>query len=133
MKLLTVYQDAQTFLRGKRVKPPLYFFRFFVPTPAPFREAKRIAYLAGAQYGKTARDPLKGEVVGWFISARFLSSALFWGRVPLLKQTTEKEGTLILTSLLEDLVGASLAPASYVAVKTNGIPFWLVGFLRHPF
>ena len=33
------------------------------------------------------------------------SSALlpFWGRVPLRKWTTEKKGTLILTSLLEDL------------------------------
>ena len=28
---------------------------------------------------------------------------LFWGRVPPLEQTTEKKGTLILTSLLEDL------------------------------
>ena len=28
---------------------------------------------------------------------------LFWGRVPLLKSTTEKKGTLILSSLLEDL------------------------------
>ena len=27
----------------------------------------------------------------------------FWGRVPLLKQTTEENGPLILTSLLEDL------------------------------
>ena len=31
-----------------------------------------------------------------------LKFTLFWGRVPLLKKTTEKTGTLILTSLLED-------------------------------
>ena len=44
-----------------------------------------------------------------FISALF---TLLWGRVPLLKTTTEKKGTLILASLLEDLE---------VVIATGGI------------
>ena len=42
----------------------------------------------------------------WMSYTRSPSGALlpfFWGRVPLVKLTAEKRGTLILTSLLEDL------------------------------
>ena len=36
--------------------------------------------------------------------SRALLEFLFWGRVPLLKWTTERKGALILASPLEDLV-----------------------------
>ena len=48
-----------------------------------------------SEVGKLTNHKLGPPVVPFY--------QLFWGRVPLLKWTTEKKGTLILTSLLEDL------------------------------
>ena len=47
---------------------------------------------------------------------------LFWGRVPLLKWTTEKRwGTLILPSLLEDLEGVEGTLGTRPTVKTKNM------------
>ena len=42
----------------------------------------------------------------------------FFGRVPLLKSTTDKQGTLLLTSLLEDL-GMNLSPCRTLQLRSG--------------
>ena len=57
--------------------------------------------------GSSSQFPHVGLVIPFpythFLGPPVVPFYPFWGRVPLLKQTTEKKGTLILTSLLEDL------------------------------